>query len=491
MFEKFKKLYKNIITLNVTLDNYKEEAIVQSLPSVAELNRAKKLIEEGKFDNACDILNNLSKKDYLAYKYLGNIAEKKSNFVSAVGYYSECAKLNPNDKDVWLRLGMTQLYTNNFNSALLSFEQANKITPNNTDVYTGWGMTYMRMKKYALARDKFNTACQISKYNYTAILLSAVMEIRIGEYAIAEEKLRFLVKVAPNESSNYEYAHLKIIQEKYDEAEIFAKKALEFNSQMLPAYFILSEVYSISKNCEKTEEVFNKALEKGLDCAMLRFEWGKAYVRILEFEKAQEQFKTAIEKDEACTDAKIGLALINSYKDDFVLLDEIKEKHLNNVYIQEAIGIELFKSSNFQESVLMFKKALKTDKNQTYNYLNLAKCYEKLNDLTRTRENYEKFILENPKYLKGLIGYSKWLINISDFEEANRKLKKAIKLSIDNIELLNLLFFTEYTLVKKNVCEYNIKEAISVANKALNLGRFDYEPQKQELESILKDLGQN
>ena len=62
MFEKFKKLYKNIITLNVSLDNYKEEAIVQSLPSVAELNRAKKLIEEGKFDNAYDILNNLSKK---------------------------------------------------------------------------------------------------------------------------------------------------------------------------------------------------------------------------------------------------------------------------------------------------------------------------------------------------------------------------------------------------------------------------------------------
>ena len=54
--------------------------------------------------------------------------------------------------------------------------------------------------------------------------------------------------------------------------------------------------------------------------------------------------------------------------------------------------------------------------------------------------------------------------------------------------MLNLLFLTLYTLVKKNLCEYNIKEAISVAQKAQDLGNLQYPEQKQELENILKDI---
>ena len=80
------------------------------------------------------------------------------------------------------------------------------------------------------------------------------------------------------------------------------------------------------------------------------------------------------------------------------------------------------------------------------------------------------------------------IISISDYEEAQRKLKKAYKLNPNDTNILNLLFITQYTLVKNNVCEYNIKEAISFANKAVELGKFDYTPQKQELENILKNI---
>ena len=58
----------------------------------------------------------------------------------------------------------------------------------------------------------------------------------------------------------------------------------------------------------------------------------------------------------------------------------------------------------------------------------------------------------------------------------------------DNIELLNLMFIVSYTLVKENICEYNIKEAISIAQKAQDLGRFDFENEKLELENILKNI---
>ena len=57
--------------------------------------------------------------------------------------------------------------------------------------------------------------------------------------------------------------------------------------------------------------------------------------------------------------------------------------------------------------------------------------------------------------------------------------------------MLNLLFYCAYKLVKTNVCEYNIKEAISIADKTKNLGSFEHEKEENELKEILDSLQGN
>ena len=218
MFSWIKNIFENIKDLNHTVDNYKSDSIIQSLPTVACVNKAKKLIREQKFEEAENVLKkalDISDQDSMIFKYLGKIYEQKGKFQQAEEYYRRSTKLNPNDKEIWLRLGMTLLNSQKLDEAISAFEKGDKITPYNTDVYTGWGMALMKQKKYALARDKFQMASQISKYNYTAILLSAIMEVRLNDYDSAEIKLKFLAKVAPNESSTYEYANLKFLKSDY------------------------------------------------------------------------------------------------------------------------------------------------------------------------------------------------------------------------------------------------------------------------------------
>ena len=166
----------------------------------------------------------------------------------------------------------------------------------------------------------------------------------------------------------------------------------------------------------------------------------------------------------------------------------LKEKNQSNVYIQEAIGLELLCAEDFEGAIEMFKKALTTDRYQTYNYFNLARAYAMLDSQYKVREYLDKFTQLNPDYTQGHINYAQWLINVSDFEEAKRKLKKALKLEPDNLDALNMLFLTQFTLVKKNICEYNIKVAIAIAQEAQSLGDFEYTPQKQELEEMLNNL---
>lgn len=491
MLEKFKKLYNSIKELNKNIDKYQDETVIQSLPSVALVNKAKKLIEQKKFAQAQLVLQSaldLSNNDPLVFKYLGKIREYYRDYALAAGLYNKSAELNPNDKEIWLRLGMSLLYSDNFENAIVAFEKANKRTPNNTDVFTGWGMAYMRLKKYALARDKFNTAARISKYNYSAILLSAVMEKRLGEYNSAEEKLSFLVKVAPNEGSMYEFANLKLMQKKYEEAEIYAKKILEYNKQMLPGYFLLGEIYSIKNDCQNCIDTYNMAIENDLDCSSLHFEWGKSYIRLLNFEKAKEQFEIALEKENDFIEPQIGLALIAAYENDFLKINEYKEKYSQNVYIVEGLGLEQLHSGDYKQAIHYFNKALHIDNNQNSNYLNLAKCYMALKNNDKTRECFEKFTKLYPENVESLIDYSDWLVEVCDFEDARRKLEKAQKIAPENLKILNRLFFVQYTLVKKNVSEYNIKEAISTSHQAIALGNFEYYPQMQELEHMLNNI---
>lgn len=496
MLKKIKEIYKNIKNLNSSVSNYKDESIIQSLPTVAYVNKAVKLLENSCYDEAEKILKSaldISLQDNLVYKNLGKISEYRKDFITAAEYYEKSVRLNPHDKEINLRLGMCYLYSNCLDKAIDSFEKAKKITPLEPEVYTGWGMTLMRQKKYALAHEKFNEACRLNKYNFSAILLSAAMEIRLEDYASADEKLSFLVKVAPNENSFYEYSNLKFLQEKYDEAEFYALKALEQNRLMLPAYFALGDVYAARGELEKLETTFQNALNLRLENEAMHCEWGKAYLQLMEFDKAREQFNFSLEKCNIFLEPKLCLALLDAYAQDFSLLNELGERNAQETFIQSAYGLKYLYENNYRQAEEMFKKALKTDKLQIYNYYFLAKLYMAQNNDYKVREYFDKFLSYAPRYVSGLIEYSKWLIKVSDFEDAQRKLRKAQKLAPENLEILNLLFIVQYTLVKNNVCEYNIKETLLLAQKTIETGEFNYEPQRQELENMLNDItgGQN
>lgn len=174
MFNRLKNFFSKIKDLSGTVDSYRQDSIIQSLPTVAYVNQAKKLVEERDFEAAEVILKkalDISTQDALVYKYLGKISEYRANYEDAMNYYQISARISPQDKEIWLRLGLMRLNCGQIDESIRAFEKADKVTPFNTDVKTGWGMALMKQNKYALARDKFVEASRISKYNYTAILL--------------------------------------------------------------------------------------------------------------------------------------------------------------------------------------------------------------------------------------------------------------------------------------------------------------------------------
>ena len=161
------------------------------------------------------------------------------------------------------------------------------------------------------------------------------------------------------------------------------------------------------------------------------------------------------------------------------------ENEPGNKNVKQALRIISYEKDDIEKSI----ELLRADDEDSVNSYYLAKCYEKLKNDTKVKDYYENAILHNPKYIAVFTDYAKYLISQNDYAEAQRKLRKAIKADENNLTLLNLMLYVSYILVKENLCEYNVKETLSFAEKIENLNKdlFEYPEQKAELTAILQN----
>lgn len=495
MFDWIEDILNKIREMNTSIDKYKKDTVIQSLPSFAYVNRAKKLIEKNYLLEAEYILNSalsLPQEDALVYKYLGIIAEKTGRKGDAIVAYKKSAKINPNDRDIWRQLGFALVSSNQAEEAAESFENANKLSPMNTDVYTGWGMALLKLKKYNEAHEKFMGASKIDKYNFMAMLLSAIVEMKLKQYDDAEMKLKFLASVSPNESNTYEYAHLKYLTNDYESAVHYAKKALTYNPNMLPAYVLLGELYYRLNDEVNSLAAYNQAFQKELINDNLYFEWGVALQVFEKYDEANEKFHKTLECNPMRNDAKAGLALYSAVTGDIDgadgMLKSLDSEYVNSYLGTKARGFLAFNRGEYSLAVELFKEILNQNSFDRSLVYYIAKSYQALGNDVLTKEYYEKSLKENPSHILSYIDFAKYLLTKQDYANCQRKLRRALKVDENNLEVLNLLFYVSYILVKDNVCEYNLKETLDIADKiiSLNSEAFKYPNEKDELSDLLK-----
>lgn len=481
MFGRIKDLFNKISLLSKSIDIYEKDTIIQSLPTLTYVNRAKKFIEKNRFLEAEGLLLKaleLPQKDSLVYKYLGLVYEKTGAFELAVKNYQQSADLNPNDKNIWQRLGFALLSSGKFEQAEKSFENADKVQPVNTDTFTGWGMTLMKMNRLNEAHELFEKAIKINKYNFSAMFLSSVMEIKLGMYDKAENKLSFLMKVAPNEGNTFEYARLKAVKDDFEEAIRYAKKSLSINPNMLPAYVLLGQLYTKQLDEENALKSFDTASQKGMINPEFHLEWAKSLMIFEKFDEAYDKLLNIKEKLPDNKDVKTNLELCEILTGKNTDFDSQSEDDLVN-------GIRAFKRNEYDTSIKCLQKCAESN----LRFLYEAKCYAGLANDSKTREYYEAALNLNVKSLNTYLDYVNYLVQKKDYTEAQRKLRKALKYRDDNPKLLNLMFYVSYILVKDNFSEYNAREALKIADKIekAHTDLFEYPRQKEELEKLLSE----
>lgn len=496
MFGGLKHIIEQIKNISKSIDKYKRDTIVQSLPTLTYVNRAKKYIESNDYLRAENILLealSLPQKDALVHKYLGLVYERTGKYNLAADNYQIAADLNPHDKNIWQRLGFALLSLKKYEKAVKAFENANRIQAGNTDTFTGWGMALMKLKDYSEAREKFIQAIKINKYNFSAMFLCSIMEIKLEMYDKAENRLTFLANVCPNESNTFEYARLKALKNNTDDAIHYAKKSLEYNPRMLPAYILLGQLYTNILDKENALKYFEEAEKQNFESANLYIEWGKSLEKFEMYDDAKIKLLKACELEPNNMEANSHLGLCCVSRKEFEeaepILQKVLEKDPENKVVKQALGIIAYEHQETDKAIQIFR----ADDEDAINCFYLAKCYQRQGNDTKTRDYYEAALLHNNKYITAYVNYIDYLMSKEDYADAQRKLRKALKFEPKNADLLNLMFYVSYILVKDNIYEYNLKETISMAEQIENMGEdlFKYPEQKQELINLLQKRDKN
>ena len=233
------------------------------------------------------------------------------------------------------------------------------------------------------------------------------------------------------------------------------------------------------------------SLEGTVNCNYLN-SWGIALQEFGKMDESKEKLQQSIDINQtneiAITYMGFAYYKTNDHQkatEYFEKAIEIKEK---NIVALEGLGQIHFEKQDYQKAAYYFEKALQYSSKAVSNYNKIANCHFTQGNVQKAIEYYKKAVEYQPNEIKVYIDFAKALIEEKDHKLAMTQIKKAHKLDENNTESLNILFYLKYILAKEKLYDYNIQEAISIAEKIEDIdpNLFCYRTEKDELQKRLK-----
>src|SRR6266436_4694121 len=237
-----------------------------------EMSDARRLSQEGKFDEAIGKLEALSLKEPelkgLAHE-LGITYYKKSDYLKAVARFKKAVEEDPGDNEAVQLMGLSYYLAGRPAEAIGPLEKVQTWYPSaNVDAAYILGVCYMQTKDYPSARKAFARMFGVPADSAAAYLFTARMLLRQDFAPVAEE---------------------------------YAKKAVELDPKLPLAHSLLGELYLYKSRLLEAIEQFQKELELNPGEAAVYYKLADAYSRLQKYEEAERLLQRSIWLDATST----------------------------------------------------------------------------------------------------------------------------------------------------------------------------------------------
>jgi tetratricopeptide (TPR) repeat protein len=236
-----------------------------SQPSTADFNEPRRLLQQGKYDEALAILDDLEEKRpaMLGLSHeLGIAYYKKGDFLKAIASLKKAQEENPRDSEAVQLLGLSYYLAGRPGEAIPPLEKVQTWFPvANVDAAYILGICYIQTKDYPHARVAFAKMFGVLPESAASYLFTARMLLRQDFGPVAEEYAQKAAALDPKlPLVHFLLGELNLYHSKIPEAIAEFQKELELNPGYAAAYYKLADAYSRVQKFDEAEKLLQRSI---------------------------------------------------------------------------------------------------------------------------------------------------------------------------------------------------------------------------------------
>ena len=237
----------------------------QAQPPGAEFEEARRLSQQGNYDDAIASLHQLEsthpRLKGLAHE-LGAAYYKKSDYLNAIASLKKALEENPGDAEAEQLLGLSYYLSGRPAEAIPALERVQRWFPSaNVDAAYILGICYIQTKDYPNARKAFAKMFDVPTESAASYLFTARMLLRQDFGPVAEEYAHKAVALDPKLPLAHQLlGELYLYHSQIDEAIGEFRKELEINPGSATAYYKLADGYSRVQKFDEAERLLQRSI---------------------------------------------------------------------------------------------------------------------------------------------------------------------------------------------------------------------------------------
>jgi tetratricopeptide (TPR) repeat protein len=265
-------------------------AVQAAQPSPGDFADARKLMQQGKLDDAIAALQGIESSapatKGLALE-LGTAYYKKSDFPKAIDYLKKATAEDPANSEAVQLLGLSYYLGGHPTEAIPLLEKVQ-----------GW----------------------YSRANVDASYILGICYIQTKDYPQARKAFGKMFDVPPDSAAAYLFTARMLLRQEYDPvAEEYAQKAASLDPKLPLVHFLLGELYLYKSRVPEAIAEFQKELAINPAHAATYYKLADAYSRVLKYEEAERLLQRSIWLDATSTGPYILMGKVLEKKGEFDL----------------------------------------------------------------------------------------------------------------------------------------------------------------------------
>jgi tetratricopeptide (TPR) repeat protein len=238
---------------------------IQSQPAEPKFAEVRRLLQQGKYDDAVSQLSDLAaKKPGLKglSSELGTAYYKKGNYIKAVDSFKQALTEDPGNKEAIQLLGLSYYLSGRPGEAILPLEKVQAWYPRaNVDAVYILGLCYIQTKDYPQARKAFARMFEVPADAAASYLFTARMLLRQEFDPFAEEYAQKAIALDPKlPLAHFFLGELHLFKSRIPEAINDFQQELALNPGHAATYYKLADAYSRIQKFDDAERLLQRSI---------------------------------------------------------------------------------------------------------------------------------------------------------------------------------------------------------------------------------------